>query len=131
MLSTKAGGAGINLAKASKVIIFDSGFNPQDDVQAENRAHRIGQVKEVEVVRLVTRGTVEEAIFRMGEVKLRLDEEVAGSGSGGGVSSGVVGEDGSTLVDDDGTKLAERQEEKGRKAVEELFWKGMDEKRND
>lgn len=47
MLSTKAGGAGINLACANKVIIFDSGFNPQDDIQAENRAHRVGQTREV------------------------------------------------------------------------------------
>ena len=110
LLSTKAGGAGINLAKANKVIIFDSGFNPQDDVQAENRAHRIGQTKEVEVIRLVTRGTVEEAIYEMGRVKLRLDEEVAGSGEG---------ETGSE-------KETEKQEMEGRKVVEELFWKGLE-----
>lgn len=78
MLSTKAGGAGINLASASRVIVFDSGFNPQDDVQAENRAHRIGQTQDVEVWRLVTRGTVEEQIYDMGLVKLQLDQEVAG-----------------------------------------------------
>ncbi|KAJ9615844.1 DNA-dependent ATPase fun30 [Cladophialophora chaetospira] len=80
MLSTKAGGAGINLAKANKVIIFDSGFNPQDDIQAENRAHRIGQEKDVEVIRLVSRGTVEEQIHAMGLTKLKLDEQVAGDG---------------------------------------------------
>lgn len=81
MLSTKAGGAGINLAKANKVIVFDSGFNPQDDIQAENRAHRIGQTKEVEVIRLVSRGTVEEQIHAMGLTKLKLDEQVAGDGA--------------------------------------------------
>ncbi|EXJ88255.1 hypothetical protein A1O1_05185 [Capronia coronata CBS 617.96] len=81
MLSTKAGGAGINLAKANKVIVFDSGFNPQDDIQAENRAHRIGQVKDVEVVRLVTKGSVEEQIYAMGLTKLKLDEQVAGEGA--------------------------------------------------
>ena len=80
MLSTKAGGAGINLAKANKVIIFDSGFNPQDDIQAENRAHRIGQDKDVEVIRLISRGTVEEQIYAMGLTKLKLDEQVAGDG---------------------------------------------------
>ncbi|OAG40956.1 hypothetical protein AYO21_04798 [Fonsecaea monophora] len=80
MLSTKAGGAGINLAKANKVIIFDSGFNPQDDIQAENRAHRIGQEKDVEVIRLISRGTVEEQIYAMGLTKLKLDEQVAGDG---------------------------------------------------
>jgi SWI/SNF-related matrix-associated actin-dependent regulator 1 of chromatin subfamily A len=78
MLSTKAGGAGINLASANKVIIFDSGFNPQDDIQAENRAHRVGQTRDVEVVRLVTRGTIEEQIHALGESKIALDERVAG-----------------------------------------------------
>lgn len=82
MLSTKAGGAGINLAAANKVIIFDSGFNPQDDIQAENRAHRVGQTREVEVVRLVTKGTIEEQIHALGVSKLALDERVAGEGEG-------------------------------------------------
>ncbi|KAF2719930.1 hypothetical protein K431DRAFT_103628 [Polychaeton citri CBS 116435] len=80
MLSTKAGGAGINLACANKVIIFDSGFNPQDDIQAENRAHRVGQTREVEVVRLVSKDTIEEQIHALGESKLALDERVAGEG---------------------------------------------------
>ena len=79
MLSTKAGGAGINLAAANKVIIFDSSFNPQDDIQAENRAHRVGQKREVEVVRLVSKGTVEEGIWRLGESKVLLDAKVAGA----------------------------------------------------
>lgn len=79
MLSTKAGGAGINLACANKVIILDSGFNPQDDIQAENRAHRVGQTRDVEVVRLVTRGTIEEQIHALGESKLALDDRVAGA----------------------------------------------------
>jgi len=78
LLSTKAGGAGINLACANKVVIFDSSFNPQDDIQAENRAHRVGQSREVEVVRLVTRDTIEEQIHALGESKLALDERVAG-----------------------------------------------------
>jgi SWI/SNF-related matrix-associated actin-dependent regulator 1 of chromatin subfamily A len=81
MLSTKSGGAGINLACANKVIIFDSSFNPQDDVQAENRAHRVGQTREVEVVRLVTKGTVEEQIYALGVSKLELDKMVAGEES--------------------------------------------------
>ncbi|PQE20827.1 snf2 family helicase atpase protein [Rutstroemia sp. NJR-2017a BBW] len=78
LLTTKAGGTGINLMYANKVIIFDGGFNPQDDVQAENRAHRVGQTRDVEVVRLVTRGTIEEAIWKMGRSKLMLDGRVAG-----------------------------------------------------
>ncbi|KAJ4382637.1 DNA-dependent ATPase fun30 [Didymella sp. IMI 355093] len=78
MLSTKSGGAGINLACANKVIIFDSSFNPQDDIQAENRAHRVGQTREVEVVRLVTKETVEEQIYALGVSKLELDKMVQG-----------------------------------------------------
>jgi len=84
LLTTKAGGTGINLMYANKVIIFDGSFNPQDDRQAENRAHRVGQVREVEVVRLVTRGTVEEAIYALGQSKLTLDGRVAGDSEDGG-----------------------------------------------
>lgn len=82
MLSTKAGGAGINLACANKVIIFDSGFNPQDDIQAENRAHRIGQKKEVDVYRLVTRDTIEMQIQAVNDLKIALGEQVADDESG-------------------------------------------------
>jgi SWI/SNF-related matrix-associated actin-dependent regulator 1 of chromatin subfamily A len=53
LLSTKAGGFGINLACANKVVIFDSSFNPHDDAQASDRAHRVGQIREVEVIRFV------------------------------------------------------------------------------
>ncbi|KAI9720078.1 MAG: hypothetical protein M1812_003205 [Candelaria pacifica] len=78
LLSTLAGGAGINLTAANKVVIFDSSFNPQQDVQAENRAHRLGQKRDVEVIRLVTRNTVEEDILSLGQAKLSLDRRVAG-----------------------------------------------------
>jgi SWI/SNF-related matrix-associated actin-dependent regulator 1 of chromatin subfamily A len=78
LLTTKAGGTGINLMFANKVIIFDSSFNPQDDKQAENRAHRVGQTRDVEVVRFVTRDTIEEQIYALGLSKLALDGRVAG-----------------------------------------------------
>ena len=80
MLSTGAGGQGINLACADRVVIFDSGFNPHQDLQAENRAHRLGQTREVVVTRLVSEGTIEEQIQKVGEMKVQLDEQVAGSG---------------------------------------------------
>jgi SWI/SNF-related matrix-associated actin-dependent regulator 1 of chromatin subfamily A len=80
MLSTRAGGMGINLTCANKVVIFDSGFNPHDDIQAENRSHRLGQTRGVEVVRLVTRGTVEEKIYALGQNKLALDRLVSADG---------------------------------------------------
>ncbi|KAK8162696.1 SNF2 family N-terminal domain-containing protein [Phyllosticta citrichinensis] len=87
MLSTRSGGTGINLACANKVIIFDSSFNPQDDIQAENRAHRVGQTREVEVIRLVTKSTIEEQIHALGESKLALDARVAGEEAANGEDS--------------------------------------------
>ncbi len=59
LLSTKAGGMGINLTAACVVIIFDQDFNPHNDKQACDRAYRIGQKRDVEVVKLITRGTIE------------------------------------------------------------------------
>lgn len=78
MITTKSGGAGINLACANKVIVLDPSFNPQDDIQAENRAHRIGQTREVEVITLISKGTIEVLIHKLGQSKLQLDKRVAG-----------------------------------------------------
>ncbi|XP_062107493.1 uncharacterized protein LOC133823249 [Humulus lupulus] len=63
LLSTRAGGLGINLATADTVIIFDSDWNPQNDLQAMSRAHRIGQQEVVNIYRFVTRKSVEEDIL--------------------------------------------------------------------
>lgn len=76
LLSTKAGGFGINLVCATNVIIFDQSFNPHDDKQAEDRAHRVGQTKEVNVTRLIMRNTVEENILQMAFNKLQLDQSM-------------------------------------------------------
>ncbi|RPA98613.1 hypothetical protein L873DRAFT_1844118 [Choiromyces venosus 120613-1] len=73
MLSTRAGGVGINLATADTVIILDPDFNPHQDIQALSRAHRIGQTKRVQVFHLVTRDTAEEKIIQIGKKKLSLD----------------------------------------------------------
>ncbi|XP_050039578.1 SWI/SNF-related matrix-associated actin-dependent regulator of chromatin subfamily A member 5 [Dermacentor andersoni] len=80
MLSTRAGGLGINLATADVVILFDSDWNPQVDLQAMDRAHRIGQTKAVRVFRMITENTVEERIVERAEVKLRLDTVVIQQG---------------------------------------------------
>ncbi|KAK9468573.1 SNF2 family N-terminal domain-containing protein [Lipomyces arxii] len=77
LLSTKAGGFGINLACANVVVIFDMSFNPHDDRQAEDRAHRVGQTREVQVVRLVAKDTIEEAILQLANTKLALDKSVS------------------------------------------------------
>lgn len=78
LLSTKAGGFGINLACANVVIIYDSSFNPHDDKQAEDRAHRVGQKREVQIIRIVARDTIEEHIVRLANTKLTLDLSVSG-----------------------------------------------------
>ncbi|XP_075211463.1 nucleosome-remodeling ATPase imitation SWI [Lycorma delicatula] len=80
MLSTRAGGLGINLATADVVILYDSDWNPQMDLQAMDRAHRIGQKKQVRVFRLITENTVEEKIVEKAEIKLRLDKLVIQQG---------------------------------------------------
>ncbi|OWM77232.1 protein CHROMATIN REMODELING 19 isoform X2 [Punica granatum] len=80
LLSTRAGGQGLNLTGADTVIIHDMDFNPQIDRQAEDRCHRIGQLKPVTVYRLVTRGTVDENVYEIAKRKLVLDAAVLESG---------------------------------------------------
>ncbi|VDK51670.1 unnamed protein product [Gongylonema pulchrum] len=76
MLTTRAGGLGINLTAADVVIIYDSDWNPQVDLQAMDRAHRIGQKKQVRVFRFITDNTVDERIIERAEMKLHLDSIV-------------------------------------------------------
>lgn len=76
LLSTKAGGLGLNLTAADTVIIFDSDWNPHNDIQAQARAHRIGQTKAVMVYRLLTRKTYEMHMFHRASLKLGLDKAV-------------------------------------------------------
>ncbi|KAH9409281.1 Transcription activator BRG1 [Tyrophagus putrescentiae] len=80
LLSTRAGGLGLNLQTADTVIIFDSDWNPHQDLQAQDRAHRIGQKNEVRVLRLVTVNSVEERILAAAKYKLNLDEKVIQAG---------------------------------------------------
>jgi SWI/SNF-related matrix-associated actin-dependent regulator of chromatin subfamily A member 5 len=80
LLSTRAGGLGINLQTADVVILYDSDWNPQADLQAQDRAHRIGQKREVQVFRFVTEHTVEEKIVERAQQKLKLDAMVVQQG---------------------------------------------------
>eukprot|EP00550_Attheya_septentrionalis_P007683 CAMPEP_0198281478 /NCGR_PEP_ID=MMETSP1449-20131203/1401_1 /TAXON_ID=420275 /ORGANISM="Attheya septentrionalis, Strain CCMP2084" /LENGTH=2448 /DNA_ID=CAMNT_0043977257 /DNA_START=144 /DNA_END=7490 /DNA_ORIENTATION=+ len=87
LLSTRAGGVGINLTAADTVILYDSDWNPQSDLQAQARCHRIGQTKNVKVYRLLTRKTYEMQMFHMSSLKMGLDQAVLqGFESGGGDS---------------------------------------------
>ncbi|KAH9291353.1 hypothetical protein KI387_043455, partial [Taxus chinensis] len=80
LLSTRAGGLGLNLQTADTVILFDSDWNPQMDQQAEDRAHRIGQKKEVRVFVLVSVGSVEEEILERAKQKMGIDAKVIQAG---------------------------------------------------
>ncbi|KAJ2677526.1 ATP-dependent DNA helicase Snf21, partial [Coemansia sp. RSA 1285] len=80
MLSTRAGGQGLNLQTADTVIIFESDWNPSMDAQAMDRAHRIGQKNEVRILRLITRGTVEENVLARAEFKRDMDDKVIQAG---------------------------------------------------
>lgn len=77
ILSTKAGGFGINLVCANNVIIFDQSFNPHDDKQAADRSHRVGQTKEVYISTLITRDSIEEKILQLAKNKLALDTHIS------------------------------------------------------
>ena len=82
LLSTKAGGLGLNLTAADTVVIFDSSFNPHDDAQAIDRVHRIGQTRPVTVYRLVAEGTADDAIYRLAVRKQALDLALRGGSDG-------------------------------------------------
>ncbi|KAI8093622.1 SNF2 family N-terminal domain-containing protein [Halteromyces radiatus] len=80
LLSTRAGGLGLNLQTADTVIIFDSDWNPHQDLQAQDRAHRIGQTKEVRIFRLITENSIEESILARAQYKLDIDGKVIQAG---------------------------------------------------
>lgn len=80
LLSTRAGGLGINLTGADTVVLYDSDWNPQCDLQAMDRCHRIGQTRPVVVYRLVTRGTVEQRMIQMAGAKRRLEKLIMQKG---------------------------------------------------
>ncbi len=80
LLSTRAGGLGLNLQTADTVIIFDTDWNPHQDLQAQDRAHRIGQKNEVRILRLITEDSVEEMILERAHAKLEIDGKVIQAG---------------------------------------------------
>ncbi|XP_076183437.1 SWI/SNF-related, matrix-associated actin-dependent regulator of chromatin, subfamily a, containing DEAD/H box 1 isoform X2 [Ptiloglossa arizonensis] len=76
LLSTKAGGLGINLTTADTVIIHDIDFNPYNDKQAEDRCHRVGQKRPVTIIRLLSEGTIEEGMYEIAKDKLQLEQQI-------------------------------------------------------
>ncbi|OMJ27416.1 ISWI chromatin-remodeling complex ATPase ISW2 [Smittium culicis] len=90
LLTTRAGGLGINLTTADTVVIYDSDWNPQADLQAQDRAHRIGQTKQVHIYRFVTENAVEEKVLEKAMQKLRLDQLVIQKANQANANSNLV-----------------------------------------
>ena len=117
LLSTRAGGLGINLTAADTVIFYDSDWNPTIDSQAMDRAHRLGQTRQVTVYRMITRGTIEERIRKRALQKEEVQRVVIQGGSGAGVDFNTRSKENRAkdmalwLADDDQAELIERKEQ--------------------
>lgn len=97
LISTHAGGLGINLASADAVVLYDSSYNPHVDLQAQDRAHRIGQTKQVHVYRIAAESSFEERVLLRARQKIMLDGLVICSDTGGNVAIENDGDDVSDL----------------------------------
>lgn len=94
LLSTRAGGLGINLTSANVVILHDIDWNPYNDKQAEDRCHRVGQTKTVQVIKLISKDTIEDCILQLGQKKLKLEQDMTTADDG----EGTIPEDMATLL---------------------------------
>ncbi|KAI5961124.1 ISW2 [Candida margitis] len=148
LLTTRAGGLGINLTSADVVILYDSDWNPQADLQAMDRAHRIGQKKQVKVYRFVTENAIEEKVLERAAQKLRLDQLViqqgrqtnAGANVGGSkddliemIQHGaqkVFEDQKSTVLDDDIESILARGAEKTKTMNEKFNKLGLEDLQN-
>ena len=116
LLSTRAGGLGINLTAADTVIFYDSDWNPTIDSQAMDRAHRLGQTRQVTVYRMITRGTIEERIRKRALQKEEVQRVVISGQSGTGVDFNARSKENRTkdialwLADDEQAELIEKKE---------------------
>ncbi|KAI9248605.1 SNF2 family N-terminal domain-containing protein [Sporodiniella umbellata] len=112
LLSTRAGGLGLNLQTADTVIIFDSDWNPHQDLQAQDRAHRIGQTKEVRIFRLISTHSVEENILARANYKLDIDGKVIQAGKFDNKSTEEDREAFlKSLLEDKGDEISEAEDE--------------------
>ncbi|KAL6713112.1 putative DNA helicase ino80 [Lecanora helva] len=130
LLSTRAGGLGINLTAADTVIFYDSDWNPTIDSQAMDRAHRLGQTRQVTVYRMITRGTIEERIRKRALQKEEVQRVVISGGSGAGVDFNTRSKENRNkdialwLADDDQAELIEKKEQEIAAKTEEGGKKG-------
>jgi len=106
LISTRAGGQGINLASADTVVLYDTCWNPQVDLQAQDRAHRIGQKKQVVIYRLIAENTVEERVFARARQKMVLDALVIKKRVGGNGPADALIDDGEEEGEEEMAKLS-------------------------
>ena len=147
LLTTRAGGLGINLTSADIVVLYDSDWNPQADLQAMDRAHRIGQTKQVYVYRFVTENAIEEKVLERAAQKLRLDQLVIQQGRAQQMASKAATKDelltmvqhgaeeifereGGTIGEDDIDDIVRAGEERTKKLQERYAELGIDELQN-
>jgi SWI/SNF-related matrix-associated actin-dependent regulator of chromatin subfamily A member 5 len=147
LLTTRAGGLGINLTSADIVVLYDSDWNPQADLQAMDRAHRIGQTKQVYVYRFVTENAIEEKVLERAAQKLRLDQLVIQQGRAQQTATKVASKDellnmvqhgaeeifeaeGGTIGDDDIDDIFRHGEERTKKLQERYAELGLDDLQN-
>ncbi|KAL1237542.1 putative regulator of chromatin subfamily A [Trichinella spiralis] len=83
LLSTRAGGLGINLTSANVIVLYDIDYNPHNDRQAEDRCHRVGQKKDVHVIKLISKDTVDESMLACANKKLELERQITTADSAG------------------------------------------------
>lgn len=95
LLSTRAGGLGINLTSANVVILHDIDCNPYNDKQAEDRCHRVGQTRTVQVIRLISKDSIEDCILQLSQKKLKLEQDMTAAEKGG---EGTIPEDMASLL---------------------------------
>ncbi|KAI1921754.1 putative DNA helicase ino80 [Ophidiomyces ophidiicola] len=141
LLSTRAGGLGINLTAADTVIFYDSDWNPTIDSQAMDRAHRLGQTRQVTVYRLITRGTIEERIRKRALQKEEVQRVVISGGAAGGVDFNARSRENRTkdiamwLADDEQAEILEQKEkealEKGEEATTKKGKRGPGKRKRD
>jgi len=124
LVSLKAGGTGLNLTAADKVVLMDLSFNPQDNRQAEDRAHRLGQTRPVSVHYMVTSDTIEEVVVKSNVHKMALDYKFGGQKSTlqGGFSdlSALAEGDGAVSSEDEVETESKRSKDAEQAAVQEL-----------
>lgn len=126
LISTRAGGLGLNLMTANTVVLYDSDWNPQMDLQAMDRAHRIGQKKQVKVYRLITKNTMEVKMVEKQTMKLKLDQMIIQKGRVAPKNQGYAKDDYQDMVNYGADAIFEIGSDCDDDDIEELIRAGED-----